>query len=638
MTTTFPFQEDECFFLMRRKNEPTVLACTGKVERFRHLADIPMKSGLADSHTFDSVNLIPFAQARERGFPVHDDGEPIVSLQIENSQYFPLSQFVEMLPNEQVDISNISFTTDQAEYEAIIRNIINCEIGTGQGANFVIARECVAHIGNAELSGILSIFRSLLLNEFGAYWTFAFYDGEHYYLGASPERHISASCGEVMMNPISGTYRKNSAYEVAESEKDFLEFLQDEKEIFELFMVCDEELKIMSEICDQGGSVIGPMLKEMSRLIHTEYLLVGKTDKSIIDLLRRSMFAPTVTGSPVLSAFRVIHRYEKQSRGYYGATIALVGRNKDGSATLDAPILIRTLQIDRAGKAVARVGATLVRGSNPMHEVWETETKIAGLFNAVRNAGKSPAPPERLLDKMDHEQIQRLLQSRNAYLSRFWFESQDADFGTEPSLRGKSVTIVDAEDDFSVMLKRLLEQLEMQVSLVSFADYNPQLHQSDLLVAGPGPGNPLDSQDGKMMRLRNIIAARLESGQAMLCVCLSHQILCDILGFPVITKAVPLQGTQQVIDLFGTQQRVGFYNTYVGLATQTLEQVRVASDEESREIHALQGERFFSVQFHPESILTPHGFELTRKILSRLLLTRQFEDRERPVLIGDAVL
>lgn len=604
---------------MRRKNEDKILACTGRIEKFRNLADIPLKTEVPGVETFDSVNLIPFAQARERGFPVHDGGEPIVSLQVERFQYFGMDEFVAMLPHVQVEVSDLSFTTNQPEYEEIIRNIINCEIGTGQGANFVIARECIANIGNVNLDSVLSIFRSLLLNEFGAYWTFAFYDGENYYLGASPERHISASRGEVMMNPISGTFRKNVAHTHAEAEKEFFAFLRDEKETFELFMVCDEELKIMSEVCDRGGSVIGPLLKEMSRLVHTEYLLVGKSDKSVIDLLRRSMFAPTVTGSPVLSAFRVIHRYEKVSRGYYGATIALIGRNEDGSATLDAPILIRTIQINRAGHAMVRVGTTLVRGSDPTHEVWETESKIAGLLNAVRNAGKDLAPPKRLLDMVDNEQIQILLQSRNMYLSRFWFEPQNTNFSADPALIGKRITIIDAEDDFSVMLKRLMEQLGAQVRLIPFTAYDEAQDLGDLLVAGPGPGNPVDEEDEKMTLLRGIIGARLASKKPMFCICLSHQILCSMLGFPVVTKKVPLQGTQEIIDLFGAQERVGFYNTYVGLAQKAIDGVEVAFDAESLEIHALQGEHFYSVQFHPESILTPRGFELARGILAQLL-------------------
>ena len=35
-------------------------------------------------------------------------------------------------------------------------------------------------------------------------------------------------------------------------------------------MVVDEELKMMSAVCSDGGRITGPHLKEMSRLTHTE--------------------------------------------------------------------------------------------------------------------------------------------------------------------------------------------------------------------------------------------------------------------------------------------------------------------------------------------------------------------------------
>ena len=40
-------------------------------------------------------------------------------------------------------------------------------------------------------------------------------------------------------------------------------------------MVVDEELKMMSAVCSDGGRITGPHLKEMSRLTHTEYVLRG---------------------------------------------------------------------------------------------------------------------------------------------------------------------------------------------------------------------------------------------------------------------------------------------------------------------------------------------------------------------------
>ena len=118
------------------------------------------------------------------------------------------------------------------------------------------------------------------------------------------------------MNPISGTFRLPTGTDVAEGSlrRQMLEFLHDEKEIYELFMVVDEELKMMCDICDKGGQVLGPFLKPMSHLIHTEYFLSGRTSRDPREVLRDTMYAATVTGSPVQNACRLIKQYENQGR------------------------------------------------------------------------------------------------------------------------------------------------------------------------------------------------------------------------------------------------------------------------------------------------------------------------------------
>ena len=83
----------------------------------------------------------------------------------------------------------------------------------------------------------------------------------------------------------------------------------------------------------------------MSRLAHTEYSLEGETGKPLTDVLRHTLLAPTVTGSPLVNACRVIRRYEPKGRGYYSGVIGLVGSDEDGRRSLDSAILIRTADI-----------------------------------------------------------------------------------------------------------------------------------------------------------------------------------------------------------------------------------------------------------------------------------------------------
>ncbi|XRU55367.1 hypothetical protein O0064_16045 [Pseudomonas aeruginosa] len=42
--------------------------------------------------------------------------------------------------------------------------------------------------------------------------------------------------------------------------------------------------------------MLGPYLKEMAHLAHTEYFIEGQTNRDVREVLRETLFAPTVTG------------------------------------------------------------------------------------------------------------------------------------------------------------------------------------------------------------------------------------------------------------------------------------------------------------------------------------------------------
>src|SRR5690606_39572260 len=111
------------------------------------------------------------------------------------------------------------------------------------------------------------------------------------------------------------------------------------------------------------------------------------------DVLRQTMFAPTVTGSPMENACTVIRRHETDGRGYYSGVLALLEREEPGPdgvvgpESLDAPILIRAAQLDDSGSVAIRAGATLVPHSDPASRVAETTAKAVGRLPALSRAG-----------------------------------------------------------------------------------------------------------------------------------------------------------------------------------------------------------------------------------------------------------
>jgi len=403
-----------------------------------------------------------------------------------------------------------------------------------------------------------------------------------------------------------------------------LDFLADEKEIYELFMVVDEELKMMCDICNEGGQVLGPFLKPMTHLVHTEYLLAGRTSRDVREVLRDTMYAATVTGSPVQNACRLIKRYETEGRGYYGAALALLGRDRRGQPTADSPIVIRTADVSPDGRLKVTAGATLVRDSEAAHEVAETRAKAGGILAAFGLAPPAGAAPDGIAELANDEDVIISLGSRNQRLSRFWLTDQ-GEATPAPELKGKSAVILDGEDDFVNMLRHVLSVLGMTSGVVRHQDIPTDLDGYfdawDLVIVGPGPGDPRESENPKISVFEAVTDGLLEAGRPFLSVCLGHQVLCGRLGLDLVYKDIVFQGTQSKVNLDGRQENVGFYNTFVARAASHAlpDGVRVVADPESGDVHMLAGPHYRGVQFHAESILTEHGYDLLHDLILELL-------------------
>ncbi|MGA5626129.1 anthranilate synthase family protein [Streptomyces cellulosae] len=614
--------DDRPFALLRRRtpghDHDTVELLIGPVASRDRLADLP-DEGLA---------LVPFRQIRERGFDVRDDGTPLLVLTPEERHEIPLDEALAALPAHDVRVEGGGFDVGDEEYARIVGRVLDEEIGRGEGANFVIRRTYEGEIPGFGRADALALFRRLLEGERGAYWTFVVHTGERTLVGASPEVHVRASGGTVVMNPISGTYRYPAEGPTPEH---LLRFLADGKEIEELSMVVDEELKMMCTVGDRGGVVIGPRLKEMAHLAHTEYELRGRSSLDVREVLRETMFAATVTGSPVQNACRVIERHEAGGRGYYAGALALIGRDEGGAQTLDSPILIRTADIDAAGRLRVPVGATLVRGSDPAGEVAETHAKAAGVLAAL---GVRPGRPraEAVRPRLAEDpRVRAALDGRRVSLAPFWLRMQER----SDALTGHAL-VVDAEDTFTAMLAHVLRAAGLEVTVRRYDE--PGLREAALahegpLVLGPGPGDPSDTADPKMRFLRGLTAEVIAGNRhGVLGVCLGHELIAAELGLDIVRKEVPYQGAQTEIDLFGRPETVGFYNSFVAtcdeeaareLAAHGVEVSRAANGE----VHAVRGPGFAGVQFHPESVLSLNGAAVVRELMGQLRGTSTFPER-----------
>ncbi|KQY56033.1 anthranilate synthase [Aeromicrobium sp. Root495] len=631
MTQLDTLLQQPAWAVIRVRDSDVVTLVGGPRVDVDSFADIPMErvdNGIA----WDSLSLVPFAQVRERGFEAQQDGTPLSVIRADLGAEVALAELLDQLPDTPIEfVERGGFETSDDDYAQVVRQIIDEEIGQGEGANLVIGRHYRAQVSDWGHDRALTVFRRLLERERGAFWTFCIFTGDRYLIGASPERHVSVEAGQVRMNPISGTFRMRGLETQADRKRELLRFLADEKEIYELFMVVDEELKMMCDICHEGGLVLGPYLKPMSHLVHTEYLLAGRTDRDVRAVLRDSMFAATVTGSPVENACRLIARYEPQGRGYYASIGALIGHDADGLPMADAPIFIRTADVDLEGHLKVTAGATLVRDSDPAYETQETWAKASGILSAfgLVEAAPVPATAPGTLDPDAYtrdDEVLIALGSRNQRLSQFWLTDQSG-AAPEATLRGKRVLVVDGEDDFVNMLGHVFGVLGLTTDVVrhdhyaQWADDGHALDHYDLVVVGPGPGDPRDTDDAKIAVIGGVVQDLLAREQPFLAVCLGHQVLSRTIGLDLVFKDIVFQGTQSRLPVLGRQETVGFYNTFVARVPDAglPDGVTVERDEATGDIHLVAGPHYRGVQFHAESVLTQNGFGILRDLVLDLI-------------------
>jgi phenazine biosynthesis protein phzE len=269
--------------------------------------------------------------------------------------------------------------------------------------------------------------------------------------------------------------------------------------------------------------------------------------------------------------------------------------------------------------------------------VAETRAKAAGVLAAAgietghQRAGEpggATSPATRL---GHHPAIREALERRNDRLARFWLEPPGTQAFVDPDLRGRRVLVVDNEDIFVGMLAHQLRGLGLDVTFELWSDvqFRPDFADPyDFVIVGPGPGDPLDTEDPRIAAVLRYTKWLLNGATPFVSVCLGHQALAARLGIEVYRKEPPSQGERIDIEWFGRRERAGFYNTFAARSDRDRvyvpaigATVLISRDPATGEVYGMRGPGFASAQFHPESLLTENGpalvGEMVRWAMSR---------------------
>jgi anthranilate synthase component 2 len=190
------------------------------------------------------------------------------------------------------------------------------------------------------------------------------------------------------------------------------------------------------------------------------------------------------------------------------------------------------------------------------------------------------------------------------------------------------IFVLDNYDSFTYnLVQRLGEidgrlQIEVarndQVTLAEVEALNPER-----IIVSPGPCTPAEAGISKAL------IAHFGPRVPVLGVCLGHQSMAEVYGAQVVRAKRLMHGKTSLIHHDGQGLFVGLDNPFVATRYHSLvvPEETVADDlmavawtrdaDHPREVMGLRHRRFpvHGVQFHPESFLTPAGFDLLRNFL-----------------------
>ena len=176
----------------------------------------------------------------------------------------------------------------------------------------------------------------------------------------------------------------------------------------------------------------------------------------------------------------------------------------------------------------------------------------------------------------------------------------------------KRVFVIDNYDSFTYNLVHYLEELDCEVTVKRNDQFNlDELEEYPLLLLSPGPGIPEESG------LLKAAIQRYAPSKKILGVCLGQQAIGEVFGAQLINLdnvyhgiATPVNITAEDV-LFKDLPKnieVGRYHSWV-VKTPLPASLEATSFDDQGQLMSLRHKTYDvrAVQYHPESVLTPHG-------------------------------
>ena len=188
------------------------------------------------------------------------------------------------------------------------------------------------------------------------------------------------------------------------------------------------------------------------------------------------------------------------------------------------------------------------------------------------------------------------------------------------------ILLIDNYDSFSYNLYQLIGSINPDIKVVR----NDQMTVEEIralkperIILSPGPGFPKDA--GICIEA----AKKLGKEIPVFGVCLGHQAICEAFGATVSYAKELMHGKQSLEELDLTSPvfkglyekiPVARYHSLAAVRETIPEELKITAETEDGEIMGVMHRDYpiYGVQFHPESILTPDGYEILKNFCGGL--------------------
>jgi anthranilate synthase/aminodeoxychorismate synthase-like glutamine amidotransferase len=186
------------------------------------------------------------------------------------------------------------------------------------------------------------------------------------------------------------------------------------------------------------------------------------------------------------------------------------------------------------------------------------------------------------------------------------------------------ILLIDNYDSFSYNLVQMAGSIQPDIKVIR----NDAMTVEEVfamkpshIILSPGPGYP------KNAGICEELVSKADGSIPILGVCLGHQGICEVFGAKITHARQLMHGKQSRVHInnqnplfkgLENEEEVARYHSLVAAPETIPECLEVIGEDMNGEIMAVVHREYpiFGLQFHPESIMTPHGRKMMENFLN----------------------